>query len=114
MKNEDINRQKHQQTKEDLSVIQEFNQGLEVLDNFPVYTPSLQWFEQMVLEEQQKVKRKLMKDLSIFMIVAVLILSGIILSLYHMPFLFMSLQIVTTIFIAVYSGVRVVKKVNNG
>ncbi|MDP4083965.1 MAG: YxlC family protein [Bacillota bacterium] len=101
-----------QQNKKDLKVIHELQQGLEKVDAFSVYAPDLQWFEQMVLVEQQRIKKRFVKDLSTFIFVAVFILSGIMISLYHMPTLFIGLQIAATIFIGVYTVVRYVKKVN--
>jgi hypothetical protein len=104
---------KEQQNKTDLDAIHAIEEGLNTVDKFPVYTPELQWFEHMVLAEQQKNRKKLIKDLSVFLLIALLIISGIIVSLYHMPSVFIFLQIITTVFIALYTGVRFVKKVKN-
>jgi hypothetical protein len=51
--------------------------------------------------------------LSIFIVIAVVILSGIIISLYQMPTIFIMLQIITTAFIVIYTGSILGKKVSN-
>jgi hypothetical protein len=102
-----------QQNKQDFDAIHELQEGLQRIDQFPVYTPNLQWFEQMVIQEQQNKKKKLIRDLSVFFIVAFIILSGMIISLYQMPAIFILVQIITTIFIVVYTGVRLMKKANH-
>lgn len=102
-----------QQNKTDLDAIHALQEGLNIIDEFPVYTPELQWFEQMVLVEKHKNRKKLLRDLFVFLLVALLIISGIIVSLYHMPAVFIFLQIITTVFIALYTSVRFVKKVKN-
>jgi hypothetical protein len=102
-----------QQNKLDLVAIHEMQKGLNKVDQFPVYTPNLQWFEHMVIAEKQNSRKKLFKDLLVFFIVALFILSGLIVSLYHMPVIFIFLQIITTVFIVVYTSVRLVKKANS-
>jgi Flp pilus assembly protein TadB len=100
-----------EQNKMGLDAIHSLQQGLDQIETFPVNTPNLQWFEQMVLAEQQKIKTKLKKDLFIFSIIALLILGGVMLSLYHIPILFITLQVITTIFIVMYIAVSQLKKV---
>lgn len=108
-----ISIEKEQLNNLDLDAIHKLQEGLNQIHQFPVYTPELQWFEQMVLEERKKTRKKLVKDLSIFILVALLILSGIILSLFRMPVVFILLQIITTTFIAIYSILVITKKVHN-
>jgi Flp pilus assembly protein TadB len=102
-----------QQNKLDLNAIHELQEGLNKVDSFPLYTPDLQWFEHMVLAEKQKLRKKLVKDLSIFMMIAICILTGIVVSLYQMPIIFIFLQVFTTLFIILYTGTRIGKKVNS-
>jgi hypothetical protein len=102
-----------QLSKQDSDAICELQEGLNKVDQFPVYTPDLQWFEQIVLAEQENARKKLIRDVAIFALVAVVILSGIIVSLYHMPVIFIILQISTTVFMALYTGVRFIKQVSN-
>jgi hypothetical protein len=102
-----------QQNKHDLDAIHELQEGLSKVDQFPVYTPDLQWFENMVLTEKENSKRKLMKELSLFLTIALFILSGIIVSFYQMPVVFILIQIITPVFIASYTLSRFSKKVKN-
>ncbi|MDF2854586.1 MAG: hypothetical protein K0Q87_437 [Neobacillus sp.] len=97
----------------DLDALHEIQEGFNKIDQFPVYTPDLQWFNQMVLNEQLNKRKKFIKDLSIFIVIAVVILSGIIISLYQMPTIFIMLQIITTAFIVIYTGSILGKKVSN-
>ncbi|MFZ7945330.1 MULTISPECIES: YxlC family protein [Bacillaceae] len=99
-----------QQNKQDFDAIHELQEGLEKIDQFPVYTPNLQWFEQMVIQEQHNKRKKLIKDLSVFFTIAFIILSGLIVSLYQMPAIFILVQIITTVFIVVYTSARLVKR----
>ncbi|WP_223592981.1 YxlC family protein [Neobacillus bataviensis] len=103
-----------QQNKQEILAISKMQEGLNKMEQFPVYSPDLQWFEQMVLAEKQRIRKKLIRDLSIYLIVAIIILCGIMISLFQMPAVFIFLQIATTIFIAFYSGTRLMKKVNGG
>ncbi|MFF2446291.1 YxlC family protein [Neobacillus sp. NPDC058068] len=98
--------------KQDSAAIHELQEGLHHLDQFPVYTPDLSWFEQRVAAEKQQIRKKLIRDLSIFLIIALIILTGIIVSLFQMPVVFMFLQLFTTIFIVFYTGARFLKKVS--
>ncbi|WML49681.1 YxlC family protein [Neobacillus sp. PS3-34] len=105
LENEQLNR-------EDSQAISEINQGLESIDQFPVYTPDIQWFEQMIIEQKQLHRKKLIKDLTVFFIIALFILSGIVISLFNMPIIFILLQIIGIVFIASYTSLRLTKKVN--
>ncbi|WP_419888784.1 YxlC family protein [Neobacillus niacini] len=97
----------------DLDAIHKLQDGLSKVDQFPVYTPDLQWFENMVVTEKEKSRKKLMKELSLFLIIALLILSGIIVSFYQMPVVFLFIQIVTPVFVAFYTINGLRKKVRN-
>jgi hypothetical protein len=88
----------------DLDALHEIQEGFNKMDQFPVYTPDLQWFNQMVIDEQQNKRKKFVTDLSIFILIAVVILTVIIVSLYQMPAIFIMLQIITTLFIVVYTA----------
>ncbi|MDR7076723.1 hypothetical protein J2Y03_001726 [Neobacillus niacini] len=100
-----------QQNKHDLDAIHKLQEGLSKVDQFPVYTPDLQWFEKMVLTEKQNSRKKFIKELSLFLMIAFFILSGIIVSFYQMPIVFILIQIITPVFIALYTITRVSKKV---
>jgi hypothetical protein len=100
-----------QQSNLDLDAIHKLNEGLSKIDNDPIYTPNLQWFENMVLAEQEKTKRKLRKELSVFLLIALIILSGIIIAILQMPLIFIFLQIITSVFIVLYTSSSYLKKV---
>jgi hypothetical protein len=100
-----------QQNKHDLDAIHMMQEGLSKVDQFPVYTPDLQWFESMVRTEKENSRKKLRKELSLFLIIALFILSGIIVSFYQMPVVFIFIQIITPVFIAYYTISRFSKKV---
>jgi hypothetical protein len=104
---------KEQLNKRDLDVISKLNVGLDMLDQMPTYTPDLQWFEKMVLDEQQSIKKKLIRDLTLYTIIALIILSGIIVSLFNMPLIFIFLQIGTTASIVMYLGIGFFKQVRS-
>ncbi len=97
----------------DLDALREIQEGFNKMDQFPVYTPDLHWFEQMVIDEQHNKRKRLVKDLSLFIIIAVVILTGIIVSLYQIPVIFIILQIITTVFIVIYTAAMFGKKVSN-
>jgi hypothetical protein len=103
-----------QQNNHDLDAIHKLQEGLSKVDQFPVYTPDLQWFENMVVTEKENNRKKLRKELSLFLIIALLILSGIIVSFYQMPAVFLFIQIITPVFILFYSvnGFRKKVKIN--
>lgn len=104
-----------QQNKHDLDAIHKLQDGLSKIDQFPVYTPDLQWFENMVITEKGNSRKKLRKELSLFLMIALIILSGIIVSLYQMPIVFLFIQIITTVFIVFYTitGFRKKVKIND-
>jgi hypothetical protein len=103
-----------QQNKHDLDAIHKLQEGLSKVDQFPVYTPDLQWFENMVVTEKENNRKKLMKELSLFLIIALFIISGIIISFYQMPVVFLFIQIITPVFIVFYTitGYRKKVKIN--
>jgi hypothetical protein len=102
---------KEQLDMEDRETVARLKQGLIKIDNFPIETPDQQWFEKLVLTEQQNIKRKFVRDLSIFLILAIFILSGIMISLFERPELFAILQIAVTFFLIVYTCGQFARKV---
>jgi hypothetical protein len=103
-----------QQNKHNMDAIHKMQQGLSKVDQFPVYTPDLQWFESMVRTEKENSRKKLRKELSLFLMIALFILSGIIVSFYQMPVVFLLIQIITSVFIVFYTitGLRKKVKIN--
>ncbi|PAE25406.1 MULTISPECIES: YxlC family protein [Bacillaceae] len=95
------------------AAVKEIEDGLETLEEtIPVYTPDLQFFENLVAEQKQAMKRKLIKELAIFTVAALLIVTSVLFMLYQVPSVFFILQGVVTIFIMAYSTVSFVKQVN--
>lgn len=101
------------QNKKDMRAVLELKDGLDKIERFPVYTPDLQWFENIVITEKEKSRKRLIKDLSLFIMVAFIILSIIIVSLYQMPVIFLIIQIFSTLFIVFYTGAGLKKKVED-
>ncbi|MEH7012727.1 YxlC family protein [Neobacillus niacini] len=99
------------QNKHDLDAIHKLQEGLGKVDQFPVYTPDLEWFEKIVLTEKENSRKKFVKELSLFLMIALFILSGIIVSFYQMPVVFILIQLITPIFIGYYTLTRFNKKV---
>lgn len=96
-----------------LAAVKEIEDGLETLEEtIPVYTPDLQFFENLVAEQKQAMKRKLIRELAIFTVAALLIVTSVLFMLYQVPSVFFILQGVVTIFIMAYSTVSFVKQVN--
>lgn len=114
MKKEPVQINSEQQNNAQQMVIQELQKGLGKMDSFPIDTPSLQWFEQMVLNEKQLMKKRLAKDLAIFLMIALFVLSGIAFSLSQLPILFFIMQVITILFLIGYIILRYVRKVNKG
>lgn len=88
-------------------------QSLHQLDEgVDVNTPDLKWFEQMVQTNQKEMRRKLQKEILLFMVIASVILSAVIFTLFEMPTVFLVIQGIATLFIFLYSGTRFIKQVN--
>lgn len=95
-----------------LFAIKEIEQGLDVIDqDITINTPNIEWFENLITEEKQKLKKKLIFDVSLFAIIALLILSGILFALYSVPMVFAAVQGLAIIFIISFVSVQHVKQV---
>lgn len=78
--------------------------GLDILeDGIEVDTPSLEWFEQMVIAQHEIAKRKLFKEVISFLIVALIIVSLVLFTMYKLPAFYFILQGMATLFIIFYS-----------
>lgn len=87
--------------------------GLDSLDSLPIKTPSQKWIENFVLEQKQKAKEKWRKEIFIFSLIALLILTGISFSLYEMPIIFFIIQGLVISFIVIYGMIHFVKQVKS-
>ncbi|MEH7126065.1 YxlC family protein [Bacillus sp. JJ1532] len=95
-----------------LFVMKEIEHGLEKIDQgTPIHTPSLEWFENLIVEEKKNLKKKLIFDASLFAIIALIILSGILFALYRVPIVFFTIQGLTIMFIIGFVSFQYVKQV---
>ncbi|WP_102271943.1 YxlC family protein [Cytobacillus massiliigabonensis] len=95
-----------------LTIIKEIEDGLESVEqHIPVYSPNLDWFENMVTEKKKQLRKKLIFDVSIFSIVALLVLSAVLFTLYNIPAVFFAVQGLVAIFIIGYISLRLIKQV---
>lgn len=92
--------------------ISKLNDGLEKLDTMDTYTPNEKWFEQMVLGQQEQLKKKYRRELGWFLLSAVLILSVVIFTLMEIPQIFILLQVSAVAVAAIYSYKVIQKQVN--
>lgn len=68
------------------------NEGLEKLDSIDSIPHDEKWFEQFVLMEKENIKRKFRKELALFVLCAMFIISGVLFSFFEIPQLFFVLQ----------------------
>jgi hypothetical protein len=95
----------------DQKTINQISKGLDSLERLPIETPSQNWFEQFVLEQQRLAKEKWRKELILFSLIAIFVLSVIIFSLYQMPIIFIVLQGIGIATIIIYSMIHIKKQV---
>ncbi|WP_113930371.1 YxlC family protein [Bacillus sp. P14.5] len=74
-------------------------------------TPSGQWFEQFTLNHQEALKRKYRKELTVFLVLAVLIISVILFALFESLLLFAVIQGIAFLAAAGYGGAAYYKQV---
>jgi hypothetical protein len=97
----------------DNKTVKKITEGLDHLNDIPVHIPNQIWFEQFVLEQQRKAKIKWHREVFLFCILALIILSGVTFSLYRNPIIFMALQGVVILSILLYVVIYSFKKVTN-
>ncbi|HAQ07764.1 MAG TPA: hypothetical protein DCR24_09665 [Bacillus bacterium] len=98
--------------KELLDTIIQINDGLDKLDSIDHYLPSAQWFEQMVADNQEKVKKNLRKELGLFILSALFIISTVIFTMMEIPQLFLILQAAAVAVTVLHSYKGVQKQVD--
>jgi len=98
---------------EDELTVKQITDGLEKLDQWnPVSTPDLQWFQQNVELEKNRIRKKQWKDLLKFISVAVFVLSVMSAIVYHEPIFYLYFQLVGIILLPLaFNKTR--KKVRN-
>jgi hypothetical protein len=97
----------------DHKTMKQISEGLDSLDGLSFETPSQKWFEHFVLEQKRKAKEKWRKELLLYSFVVICILSGMVLSLYRMPIIFIILQGIGITMAVIYSMIHSLKQVNN-
>ncbi|MCH1627067.1 YxlC family protein [Fredinandcohnia quinoae] len=104
------NKQEHEQ--EDFESIQEIKDALSKIDDhYQVFTPDLQVFEHLVIAEQQRQKKKFVRELLSFILIALLIMSGLLTALLQVPIAFFIVQGVASISLPVYVYFQYKKRV---
>lgn len=100
----------HEENHEAIKAIQ---QSLQSLDNhYSSELPNLEWFEQMIICEKERLRKKLVTDIMLFAFIAIFILSLIIFSLYKLPIVFFIAQGAVILLCLLYGGARYIKQVN--
>jgi Flp pilus assembly protein TadB len=95
----------------DQETVHKIAEGLELLDKLKIDIPNQNWFEHMVLEQQKRAKEKWQKELFLFSLIALCIISGIVYSLYRIPIIFILLQFLGIAVIFVYFMHSLMKRV---
>lgn len=114
MKNQKgISSNDEQMDKEFFETISAINNGLEKLDSMDTYTPDDQWFEHIVKNQQEALKKKYRRELAWFILSALFILSGVMFILLQVPKLFFILQAAAIVVTAFYSYRGVQKQVGS-
>lgn len=79
----------------DRDTVQQINSGLDQMDEwFPALTPDLKWFEQQTAEAKRRQKQKLMLELVVFWMVAVMVISVSYLIVMQQPFVYFIVQLI--------------------
>ncbi|WP_174730509.1 YxlC family protein [Mesobacillus harenae] len=99
--------------KELLSTISEISEGLNKLEKIvPDQSPQLDWFEYMIYSQKQQYRKRLVKELAVFLFIALFIVGGMLFTILEMPKLFLMLQGAVIVFIVLYGSIRIKKQVN--
>ncbi|WP_449620479.1 YxlC family protein [Robertmurraya sp. Marseille-Q9965] len=95
--------------------IQAIKKSLEHLDEgIGIDTPNVEWFERLIVEQKVNMRRRLYKELAVFLVVALVMISVVLYSLYQLPVIFWTLQGLTLFFVIGYCMKPYVKKVDKG
>jgi hypothetical protein len=86
---------------------QHLQEGLQQLDElFPAFTPSSSWFDQQIVETQNKQRSKLWRDLLILWIAALLLISLLYVMMNAKPVVFITFQVLAVVAPLVWLHVR--------
>jgi len=98
---------------QDSDEIQQLKVALDELEQaIPVMTPNIQWFEQQVIEQRKMLKRRFIRDLSLFIILALVVLTLSFAAYNAIPQLFMLMQLVPFLVIPFYVVQKARKRVS--
>ncbi|WP_079507858.1 YxlC family protein [Mesobacillus jeotgali] len=98
-----------QMDKEFFETISAIQNGLDKLESMDLYTPDEKWFGHMVLRQQEIQKKNFLRELTWFILSAMLILTVVIFTLLELPILFLMLQ-TATVAIAGFFGYKGMQK----
>jgi fatty acid desaturase len=88
------------------------NEGFRSIDReVEESTPSLQWFEQLVEDQQEQLKARFKRDMILFLLIAGCLLTVFSLTLFQMPILFLLLQVLIFAGALIFIGLTYTKKV---
>ena len=91
----------------DEMIAQQLQEGLQRLDElFPAFTPSSSWFDQQIVETQNKQRSKLWRDLLILWIAALLLISLLYVMMNAQPIVFITFQVLAVVAPLVWLLVR--------
>jgi hypothetical protein len=103
-------KQERQNEWDDLPAL--FGESFKTIDrDIEEQTPSDQWFEQFAFSQQENLKLKYRKELAIFLVIAVLMISVIVFAFNRSPILFAVIQAVVFVAAVAYSGLSYLKQV---
>ncbi len=103
------------ETEEDLTATaEELFHALKKLDKAgEPPAPELEWFENLVKTERERNKMRLLKELTAFLLVALMVLGAVLFTIAEMPMVFYGLQGAAVLFVLAYGSVRLKKQVND-
>lgn len=79
---------------EESEFIKGMNRGLELLErSVPVFPPNVELLERQLAEHRQTIRRRLQRDLAIFLLIAIGVLTGTIAVLSSAPVVWVGVQI---------------------
>lgn len=83
---------------ENKKAIKAINDALKKIDDHhAVFTPDLIWFEQLIIQEKEKARKKLVRDLLLFWMIAFLITGVLLFSFFQIPAMFIIIQGLATL-----------------
>lgn len=83
-------------------------------EGMEVETPNVEWFEQMIVVQKEAARKKFLKEVIIFIGIALIIVSSLLFILYQLPIFFFALQGISIVLVIGYSTTSLVKRVGEG